>query len=943
MYEQRLSSFFNFTLEKMEIDLIYENEQLNKQNKGKKILKEPNYDHFINIPLPELYDYLLDVRNNLRDENEIKYIGRVMNNIPWAAIHQFFKLMKNEKIKSFETAWRMFIKKDGISKTLRTTQRLLATRRLIDSSFVNPIEKSQTKLIIDTLFGVNCIKDIHKAPWMANPSITNIVMRERNILNSQLTNRKWLGEHVGDNWYKVTQEWCNTVCRFGRPYAEDQIGYLLQDGRVIPEDYHSYAMSMKYFTVSQHGRILTAEEYQYAPWMSKTKYNETHYDLTHRMLGTINLGKENIDREVMRGWYQIKPEWFKKVVQHGRQYAPNTIGYQTIYQTVIPENRGEFDLMVKFISGRKYKTKYNCDSYLVPTWVDTAVTMVARKTPETKDWVLPMGEVWKKYLEDIYASSMDFQTLKNLVITQKKFNISDEKLSQWLYNRQNNHTANKWYYLKTSWYENICHNGRKWLPNTFGYVLRDGTIISETLEMFQAYLLTHEKQNKNLNYAADVILTEYFPRDHEEILSYLQDRHNLAHDVATLCIFSTKLISIPQIHLQRLEKDQYPIEILANLTKYEMLPEIYLNPYYNGSNSLTWSDYDKRFDAFIRLLEKRIIDGSNDDTILHRKRKVNQKLMKAVNVEVCSPNVIYYMENNVMYCFDCHNMKGITINPYTNNRFDSSFIRLVQSLKPPPERLVNLINNILKGIFNDSQLEDLVQYLIQQPMEEIANIVARLYVFSLKHIEGPQIHLEKIANGTYTLKSLIEADKFTMLPEIYKNQAYNPAYTAGVNWNDYDQKLEKLYNDTVAYFNSEVDASNLYTVEPTSQFFPDTTDTEDDMLVVEDSLTYPEGNPFTGGVPENVSTNPFMGAPENVSTNPFMDTGYETNPFRGGNSFYNFGNAPKLHGNKYNFGNKPLQCAYCLHKIKNTNYNSIYKQKPIHFCSSSCFSNFKFK
>lgn len=45
-----------------------------------------------------------------------------------------------------------------------------------------------------------------------------------------------------------------------------------------------------------------------------------------------------------------------------------------------------------------------------------------------------------------------------------------------------------WYHAKASWYKHVCENGREYVPGTVSYVLQNGSVVTETIEMYEASL-----------------------------------------------------------------------------------------------------------------------------------------------------------------------------------------------------------------------------------------------------------------------------------------------------------------------------------------------------------------------------------------------------------------------------------------------------------------------
>jgi hypothetical protein len=154
-----------------------------------------------------------------------------------------------------------------------------------------------------------------------------------------------------------------------------------------------------------------------------------------------------------------------------------------------------------------------------------------------------------------------------------------------------------WYKVNMRWYRNACAGKRYFVPDKIGYVTIDKDIIIETKEMFetsQKNWLTEftPLDPRSFDIAKRMlmdnkILQKSFPDDSSReqyvtaILSEFGNivtNYEMARKISYVLVFLTDLIDENQIYHSRIKNKQYRGNVLINLDRYTMLPEIFRNP-----------------------------------------------------------------------------------------------------------------------------------------------------------------------------------------------------------------------------------------------------------------------------------------------------------------------------------------------------------------------------
>lgn len=640
------------------------------------------YEVFIDLDPEDLYDNLVNYRLTLdpfSQEKEISALVYITQKLPWPMVKTFLKFMSAKDYQKFSLALSKFIKSKNVKDAIEKAAKLVRKRKATPAGvyvYKTPISGQTASHKSTEAAGTKqCLSTYRHALWasavIGKPTVVvEIVMRKKVLVPGingapAVTNEKWLKSLIRNGWYRIDDSWYETVCRFGRPWREETVGYLLDDGQILEEDKRLYDASVKFFFSSSPDNtgIACVEDYKAAPWTKGISSSEVYKIVAKDTPDT----RRYIKNGVKDGWYTLSSAWYRKVCREGRPYIPGGIGYLMENGEIIPETKTVYTLASSYLntqemigrkSGRPEISTLCVNDLLTPTWVKTTlgttpIRIVALDTPETRNWIVPTPI-----------------------------------------------PGTHWYNLKRSWYVDVCENGRKWLPGVFGYKMASGEIFHETREMFDSYLNQFERKQEisgedlpgaKIYETTASILSEVLPRNEvDTLLKYLpsSSANELVDSAAKIYVFASKLINKPQIHLERLKRKQYPIKILPYIRKDMMLPEVYKNPALNPATArtgtLTWVDYDELIDRKINSVRKRMLHGADDKVAMRRTvTRYDRPIPLGSHIERCSDDPVYYMEDDKMYCFDRKSLKGVTQNPQTGKNFNKNFIKFVSHIRSP--------------------------------------------------------------------------------------------------------------------------------------------------------------------------------------------------------------------------------------------------------------------
>ena len=608
---------------------------------------------FLEKPIEEYYDELVSLRIAMGTMQpfETRALTFLTNRLPWPLVKKFFEYMARGDLEFIAPSLKKFIRNDKIKKVLEDTKKYLKTRAAIPAGvYVPPFERESEGVAKSS----RCIREYKNAEWVADITGEDVTV-------VGIVSRLKFGQPVKEGWYHVQSKWYENVCKFGRPFRENYIGYLLEDGRILVENEILYDAASHYFDKGGGGCETT---YESAPWM-QDELDDIEKLVARRTATTEGWLKRELKNNP--GWYALKREWFNNVCQNGRQFISGDIGYRLQSGKIIPETKYMYLKSKSYYERQGEMTRYT-GSYstecvrkvLNPTWVVedgvSPIGIVAHQIPETKQFIVPTP------IE-----------------------------------------GTDWYYLTRKWYEHICANGREWLPGVFGYRFYDGSIIPETREMYDKYLEMYETNriptdtskpptDRDIDVAIST-LSEVMPEDTSRLLIDYLPKTSLdafMTEVARIYVFGSRIITIPQVHRKRLANKQYRVSLIPLLTKEMALSEIYedpsRDPATSGMGVLNWDDFDDRIERRILSMKNRLITGLNDPMNLRRINVRSQPVDRVINVDnihICSEDPVYYNEDGVMYCFARDEIATLTRNPRTGKRFRKNFVEFVKALNMP--------------------------------------------------------------------------------------------------------------------------------------------------------------------------------------------------------------------------------------------------------------------
>jgi len=267
-----------------------------------------------------------------------------------------------------------------------------------------------------------------------------------------------------------------------------------------------------------------------------------------------------------------------------------------------------------------------------------------------------------------------------------------------------------WFNVSTAWYKDACAGKRQYVENAVGYTAVSGRIIVETLDMFDASgrawkeILDAEFQPVTADSisVAQTMLeqNEILPKDDiQGVLASLNTstNHDMARGLSKVLVYLQPLIKGPHVHHFRVQNSYYNPEDLVKLDRYTVLPEIYKNP------DVDHAEAKLAIKQRRRLIENdfyEMIKNPHDPFIRRgvTKKQTAVKYIQTAAREACPldiDDVIYYTEDNKLYCFDRMKIGQNSVNPFTGKPFSHDFLNELDKIKgktvqiyPPP--IVNL-------------------------------------------------------------------------------------------------------------------------------------------------------------------------------------------------------------------------------------------------------------
>ncbi len=153
-----------------------------------------------------------------------------------------------------------------------------------------------------------------------------------------------------------------------------------------------------------------------------------------------------------------------------------------------------------------------------------------------------------------------------------------------------------WYKANMAWYRMACEDKRRFVPDKVAYVTANNDLIVETEEMYRASRQDWMREFTPLD-AAGFDVVKSMIMDNEVLRSALRGQaledyaeaiiasfgaietnYDLARKTSYVLVFLSSLIDEPQIYHEKIRAQEYPAEVLINLDRYTMLPEVFKDP-----------------------------------------------------------------------------------------------------------------------------------------------------------------------------------------------------------------------------------------------------------------------------------------------------------------------------------------------------------------------------
>ena len=153
-----------------------------------------------------------------------------------------------------------------------------------------------------------------------------------------------------------------------------------------------------------------------------------------------------------------------------------------------------------------------------------------------------------------------------------------------------------WYKVNMAWYRMACEGKRRFVPGKVAYVTVDNDLIVETEDMYRASRKDWIREFIPLDAAGfgtakrmiinnEVLKSAFSGNALEEyaetiIASFgsIETNYDLGRKLSYVLVFLSSLIDQPQVYHDRIRNQEYPGDVLINLDRYTLLPEIFRDP-----------------------------------------------------------------------------------------------------------------------------------------------------------------------------------------------------------------------------------------------------------------------------------------------------------------------------------------------------------------------------
>lgn len=222
--------------------------------------KRNPYSTFLQYAPEELYagmaDYVLTL-DSQADIEKIRVMNMLMTKFPWPLVRPFFIRVNDDPAHNLVRMFNQYINETEVKDQLAESTAYIKSRQATPLGPPPVYRQKPPPEIVPVLpegglrrevrqpyFGAEipdkCVSEYKRAPWMLNKfskrPIRGIVMRKSEWTTDQ---------EVEPGWFKVKTTWYPHVCKNGREFVRDQLGYLTDEGKIIVEKKPMFKASIK--------------------------------------------------------------------------------------------------------------------------------------------------------------------------------------------------------------------------------------------------------------------------------------------------------------------------------------------------------------------------------------------------------------------------------------------------------------------------------------------------------------------------------------------------------------------------------------------------------------------------------------------------------------------------------------------------------------------------
>lgn len=310
------------------------------------------YAAFVDLDPEDLHENLINYQltlNPLIQKKEICALVYITQKLPWPLVKRFFEFMKTNDYQKISPALKKFIAVKNVKLAIDRAEELIRKRKAepvgiyVSRHLSDPSSRPKSTRANGTK---QCLSTYRHALWasavVGKPIVVKEIVMRKKPGKTGVTNERWLGPLIRNGWHRVIDSWYETVCRFGRPWREETVGYLLEDGKILEEDKRLYDASVKYFGAGE-----TPGE---KPEISSSRLNDL---LTPTWVKTAQgvspIRMVALDAPETRQWivpkpipgtrwYNLKRSWYVHVSENGRKWIPGGFWLQDGNRVNIPRN-----------------------------------------------------------------------------------------------------------------------------------------------------------------------------------------------------------------------------------------------------------------------------------------------------------------------------------------------------------------------------------------------------------------------------------------------------------------------------------------------------------------------------------------------------------------------------------------------------------------------------